>query len=396
MGTTFHPVAPADVQRFLFDVADHLPLAATRGQELSPAEHEKKKVSNIYREFLCWRAEVPRREALGEISFAGTYARTMAIIAGFRHPYWYGGDASLSALAKHSESLAKLFKPLGKCGTGRLNTVPDRSKGLVVEREVGSGVITDVAALKREIELLRQPRVRSKLLGFKKETLPGLLDEVFTPEAVDSLNRAIAYAEKRGLALMEACGIAAPGRSGATRYANLRGQEVGAVDEMTPPPPIAGEESLSPPIPFVAPPSSSRVMHLPLANAAGLFDVREGTSEGGLFSGKEVLSARLGFAAGDAPVDKVSRFLTRLSIWKTKHGKRCAEVAITCFAPEAQEESIFEYFQTRLAEDYGLLQFMNALGSVTLTFVHPDGNDRKLVWASDETGRKTFLAEAAA
>lgn len=396
MGTTFHPVSTADVQRFLFDVADHLPLAATRAQELSPAEHEKKKVANIYREFLCWRAEVPRREALGEISFAGTYARTMAIIAGFRHPYWYAGDASLSALAKHSESLAKLFKPLGKCGTGRLNTVPDRSKGLVVEREVGSGLITDLAALKREIERLRQPRTRSKLLGFKKETIPGLLDEVFTPEAIDSLNRAIAYAEARGLALMEACGIAVPGRSGSTRYANLRGHEVGALDEMTPPPPIAGEEPLSPPIPFVAPQSVSKITHLPVANAAGLFDIREDTSEGGLFSGKEVLSARLGFADGDSPNDKVNRFLTRLSIWKTKHGKRCAEVSVTCFTAEPQEESIFECFQTRLSEDYGLLQFVNGLGSVTLTFVHPDGTDRRLVWAADETGRKTFLAEAAA
>ena len=46
MGITFHPVAPSDVQRFLFDVADHLPLAATRATDLLPAEHEKKKVSN--------------------------------------------------------------------------------------------------------------------------------------------------------------------------------------------------------------------------------------------------------------------------------------------------------------------------------------------------------------
>lgn len=396
MGTTFHPVALADVQRFLFDVADHLPLAATRAQELIPAEHEKKKVANIYREFLCWRAEVPRRESLGEVSFAGTYARTMAIIAGFRHPYWYGGNASLSALAAHSEALAKLFKPLGKCGIGRLNTVPDRTKGLIVDREVGSGIITDFAALKREIEQLRQPRVRSKFLGLKKETLPGPLNEIFTPEALDALHRAIAYAEARGLALMEACGIAAPGLSGSSRHANLRSHEEGALDETTQPPPIAGEEPLSPPIPFVQPQAQSKITHLPSANAAGLFDVREETSEGGLFSGKELLTARLGFSVGEAPDDKVGRFLTRLSIWKTKHGKRCAAVSITCFAPPASEDSIFHYFQARLADDYGLIQFINTLTSVKLTFAQPDGNERRLVWAADETGQKTFLAEVAA
>jgi hypothetical protein len=66
------------------------------------------------------------------------------------------------------------------------------------------------------------------------------------------------------------------------------------------------------------------------------------------------------------------------------------------FDPESQEEAIFDCFQARLSEDFGLLQFVNGLGSVTLTFVHPDGTDRRLVWAADETGRKTFLAEAAA
>jgi hypothetical protein len=340
MGITFHPVAPSDIQRFLFDVADHLPLAATRAMDLLPAEHEKKKASNLYKEFLVWRAEVPRREGLGEVSFAGTYARTMAIIAGFRHPYWYAGDASLSKIAQHDDKLAALFKPLGKCGTGRLNTVPDRSKGLLTDRETGSGIITDIAALRRELERLKQPRTRSRLLGFKKETLPGLLDELFTPEQLDALNRAIAYAESRGLGIMEASGVAAPGVSGASRYSNLRAHTLGAVADGELPPPIPGEEPLSPPIPFIAP-QATKITHLPIANAASLFDVQETAGENGMSVGKERLVARLGFGVGENPGEKIRRFLSRLSIWKTKHGKRCSQVTITCFAPAASESAIF-------------------------------------------------------
>jgi hypothetical protein len=396
MDVTFHPVAPGDVQRFLFDVADHLPLAATRAMDLLPSEHEKKKVSNLYKEFLVWRAEVPRREALGEVSFAGTYARTMAVIAGFRHPYWYVAKSSLSALAREDEKLAALFKPLGKFGTGRLNTVPDRSKGLLAEREAGSGVITDLAGLRRELERLRKPRVRSVFLGLKKQTLPGLLDEYFSPEALDSLHRAIAYAEARGLALMEASGIAAPGRSGASRYSNLRASELGALDENALPPALPGEEPLSPPIPFVAPQASGKIAHLPLTNAAGLFDVRESASDGGLFSGKEELSARIGFAPGEAPDEKVRRLASRLAIWKTKHGKRCAQVAITCYAPQNAEQTIFEQLQKEFTDDHGLMQFVNTLGRVTLTFVQSAGESRRLVWGADETGRRTFLEEIAA
>ena len=395
MGITFHPVAPSDVQRFLFDVADHLPLAATRATDLLPAEHEKKKVSNLYGEFLIWRAEVPRREGLGEISFAGTYGRTMAIIAGFRHPYWFAGESSLSQLAAHDSAIARVFTPLGKCGTGRLNTVPDRSKGLLADREAGSGIITDLAALKREVARLRKVRTRSRLLGLRKETRPGLLDELFAPESIDALNRAIAYAESRGMALMEASGIAAPGFSGASRYSNLRAHAIGAVEDSSLPPPIPGEEPLSPPIPFITP-QSPKITHLPISNAASLFDVHEETTEGGLFSGKERLIARLGFAVNEPPNEKVRRFLDRVTIWKTKHGKRCAEISVTCFAPTMAEEPIFEQFQEALTNDYGLMQFVNALGAMTLTFARPDGESRRLVWGADETGRRTFLAEVAA
>ena len=96
---------------------------------------------------------------------------------------------------------------------------------------------------------------------------------------------------------------AGAGRSGASRYSNLRAHALGAIDEGALPPPIPGEEPLSPPIPFVAP-QSPKITHLPLANAASLFDVRESTSEGGLFSGKEQLVARIGFAADEAPDEK--------------------------------------------------------------------------------------------
>ena len=395
MGITFHPVAPGDVQRFLFDVADHLPLAATRAMDLLPSEHERKKVSNLYKEFLVWRAEVPRREGLGEITFASTYARTMAIIAGFRHPYWYAGDSGLTQLAKADDAIARLFKPLGKCGTGRLNTVPDRSKGLCVDGEAGSGVITDLGALKQELARLKKPRTHSRFLGLKKETLPGLADQILTPEAFDSLNRAISYAESRGLALMEASGIAAPGFSGASRYSNFRAHTLGAIDDTTLPPPIPGEEPLSPPIPFVAP-SSSKITHLPVANAASLFDVREDVTDDGAFSGKQQLTARLGFAQGETPDEKVRRFLARLSIWKTKYSKRCSAVSITCFAPLISEEAIFKHFLHELTNDYGLLQFMNTLSSVTLTFSRAGGESRRLVWGADESGCRTFLEEAAA
>ena len=395
MGITFHPIAAADVQRFLFDVADHLPLAATRAMDLLPAEHEKKKVMNLYKEFLIWRAEVPRREGLGEVSFAGTYARTMAIIAGFRHPYWFAGNASLSTIARQDSALAKLFKPLGKCGTGRLNTVPDRSGGLLADREAGSGIITDLFTLKRELVRLKQPRTRSHLLGLRKETLPGLLDEYFPHEAQDALNHAIAYAESRGMLLMEASGIASLGHAGASRYSNFRAHALGAVGESTLPPPIPGEEPLAPPIPFV-PQQSPKITHLPLANAAGLFDIREGSSEGSLFSGKEHLSARIGFAPDESPDDKVRRLIDRISIWKTKHAKRCVQITITCYTHADSEEAVFQSLQTELTNDHGMMQFVNTLSLVTLTFVQPDGETRKLVWGADETGRRSFLEEEAA
>lgn len=197
---TFHPVSSEELQHFVFDVADNLRLAEARARALTTPD-KRHAVFNAYGLFREWL------ETFGQEGkdFAHTFAYAAAIIAGFRHPYWYARNANIGSILDHR--VRALIKPLGKIATGVVATLPDKSRGLIADHSTGSGYIEDVATLSQLIEALSQPRIKQSFFRRRLITKPPPIEEAFHETALNALRQAIAYALEHRLGLMEAEGV---------------------------------------------------------------------------------------------------------------------------------------------------------------------------------------------
>lgn len=223
---TFHPVSAKDLQYFVFDVLDNPTLLMARMAELSDDEDVGEAVASNLVDTLA----AIDREAAGvgpgepeddddEFDIAEPADRlrfVSAMVAGCRHPYWVNRGAALS-FVRDKVMVEQSFQPLGKVGTGRIQTIPDnggenRFNGNY--SATGFMVPADVAALAK---------------GLPSNTV---LTNALGAWGTRSLTSALRYAETRGIGLIEATDV----WSIAEQYSdprNLRG--VGETSKQTPP-----------------------------------------------------------------------------------------------------------------------------------------------------------------
>jgi hypothetical protein len=215
---TFHPVSKADLDRYIFAVADNPRLAEERARELATTEDDFKMIMEFYyEEFPKWLHDVPQQEREGAPAFAATFVRAAAALAGFKYPYWYCRGSALTFLAEDDSRLLPLFTPLGRLTDGVLSRIGDSSNGLIAENYSTSGFIGDVVALR-------------KVLSGSSD----VIDNHFDDEGRWALDNALAYAKKHGLGLVEAADIYVPMEGGGSKYENLRARFLENGDEKQP------------------------------------------------------------------------------------------------------------------------------------------------------------------
>ncbi len=206
---TFHPISKADLDRYLFQVADDPNLADARAKELAGknADDFQMIMEFYYENFPEWLAETTEQEKQGLPAFAARFVRTAAALAGFKYPYWYCRGSALSFVATEEPSLRALITPVSRFASGTLKNMGDSSEGLITENFSASGFIGDIAALRRELSKLTKA-----------------MSEVFDAEGRWALDNAMNYAEKHGLGLIEAADVYVPMEGGGSKYENLRAQ----------------------------------------------------------------------------------------------------------------------------------------------------------------------------
>jgi hypothetical protein len=203
---TFHPISKADLDRYLFEVADNPTLAEARAKELAVDGDDFQMIMEFYyQKFPRWLAEAAEKERRRIPAFAAFFVRTAAALAGFKYPYWYCRGSALSFVAGQEASLRALFTPVGRMTQGVLSTMGDCSDGLIAENFSASGFIADLPALRKELGRLSHS-----------------VDRFFDKEGHWALENALAFAEQRGLGLIEAADVYVPMQGGGSKFANLR------------------------------------------------------------------------------------------------------------------------------------------------------------------------------
>jgi len=211
---TFHPVSPRDLQYFVFDVFADPSLAPSRAAELTDDPAKQAFVSEgIYGRFASWTTERPLR-------FAGTIAFACAAVAGFRHPYWYAGGLALSFLGD-TLGVAPRFTPLPRLARGPVHQLTDESEGLIRHNYSASGLL----------EPAQLVAVVSQLQSLEDRPADAVGFALADCEGRQALERAVGYARRHELGLIEAADLVVPfaGQS-STDIDHLRGRFVGRLE----------------------------------------------------------------------------------------------------------------------------------------------------------------------
>ena len=218
---TFHPTGLEEIQYYLFDVIENHAIAKSRVSELtSDSEVREYLLINFYSKFDEWFEEI-LKEGHSSPLFSGRFAFLAAQISGFLHPFWYARGQALSFLAEASEEVKHLIKPLTKITDGKLKGLSDISNGLITENYKASGFISDLDALLKILDELCYPKnwqILSEVDFYDSNTL---ISKYFDEEGIDSLNKAIKYAQSRKLGLMEGADVCGPFGC-YTKYENMR------------------------------------------------------------------------------------------------------------------------------------------------------------------------------
>ncbi|PID39709.1 MAG: hypothetical protein CSB49_00875 [Proteobacteria bacterium] len=209
---TFHPVDPADLQRFVFDVWSAPALAEERATELCPDDEGKRRfvLEALYAPFAGWRETVEGGRA-ADLPFGRTLALVCAAVAGYRHDFFYGGASALSFAAERLPDFGGVT-PIGEVFEQAREL--DRTGGRLDGNYSASGLWspTRFEGLRAGLEALEQTRASE----------PSLFS-LFIGDERDALLGALAYAEARGLALLEAADLVEPSRRcGSTDLDRLR------------------------------------------------------------------------------------------------------------------------------------------------------------------------------
>jgi hypothetical protein len=186
---TFHPVSPADLQRYCFDVASDPELARVRVAEIAASQGKQR---DLFDGVLSRLPEFVEEQRQGASQFGSTVAMAAAAVAGYIHPFWYARGCALSFVCDKRPEVARLITPLPELAAGPIAELSDETGGLLSSNYTAGGVVLP-EALPKLAELVEEGAFES-----------------FDEDCLDSLRRAIAYARERGLGLMEATDLVVP------------------------------------------------------------------------------------------------------------------------------------------------------------------------------------------
>jgi hypothetical protein len=215
---SFHPVALAELQHFVFDVIDNPRLLKQRVDELSDDPNTRHAIDAQFR--LTLKAierdasadddpeENPRDDSDDEddVGPADEAVRNLAAsVAACLHPCWCSRGSGLSLV--HDPAVTALIRRYSEIAQGRVRTIEDADGPYITGNGSSTGFIMPegVAALSQRLAA-RDP----------------VLIEGLGQGGADALSRAFAYAVERGLGLIEAADLAIPGSGLSAAEADAR------------------------------------------------------------------------------------------------------------------------------------------------------------------------------
>lgn len=206
---TFHPVSLEEVQYFIFDMFDRPKLADERASVLTRNTEKRERVLALYKDLWQWRDVAAWEE---ERRFGRTVGYLTAALCGFLHPYWYARGGPISFMLPFDPRVRDLFRPWPEVGHGLVSRMPDSADGLLLTNYDASGFIVPAKIPTLELVVLDIGRrlVAGELDPQVEMTPYGPLIRGFSDEGLQGLLKAIEYAEKHGLGMMEACDVVIP------------------------------------------------------------------------------------------------------------------------------------------------------------------------------------------
>ena len=217
---TFHPVSLDDLRRFVFEVADRPALAEERAAELARDDVERTQVLDLYGLFGTWL----EKAQAGQAGVAETFAFACAAIAGYRHPFWFARGCASAFLVPMAPELADLYQPLPTVAEGAVSILPDPSGGVLPGNHAAGGIV-------RRERFADLRAVLHELSEREGQFAPSALYDVFGKAGLESLERALQYAEEHELDLIEASEVVIPAQPKTyTRWDNMRAHYLKRLD----------------------------------------------------------------------------------------------------------------------------------------------------------------------
>lgn len=191
---TYHPISIKELRYLVLDVFEEPRLALERvAQITADLEEQKYLLQNIYVHFPNFRNELQA----GRCGLANTVGYSAATIAGFLHPYWYGGRIPLSSLGDQSIYFSLFYKSIFQMFPAVFNGMLDDSCGRVYENFVSGGYV--------EFE-----RAKELSVGLKSEQHSAMVSGVLGADALEALEALIDYCLMNEVGFLEATDVFIP------------------------------------------------------------------------------------------------------------------------------------------------------------------------------------------
>lgn len=191
---TYHPISLKELRYLVLDIFEQPRLALERVVQITAHTRDQKYLlQNIYSHFPNFRSEL----RAGRCGLANTVGYSAATIAGFLHPYWYGGHTPLSNLGDCSIYFSLFYKSIFQMFPAVFNGMLDDSCGRIYENFVSGGYV--------EFEKVRELNV-----GLKSDKHRSIAMNMLGTEALEALEALIDYCLMNELGFLEATDVFIP------------------------------------------------------------------------------------------------------------------------------------------------------------------------------------------
>lgn len=195
---TFHAISKHELEHYVFDVLRDPSLADARAAEItSDPEKQARIKTDIYEGALIpWfvHGKDGDGDPITNYNFAHTFAFGIAILSGFLHPYWYSRNGALRLAQNDHPEIGDLFTSYTALPNSPFAKFTDaKDVKMLNGNYTGSGVITDVAALKKWVD-----------------NNADYLSQSFEVDGLDSLHKMIDYCAANDLWFLEGTEVSIP------------------------------------------------------------------------------------------------------------------------------------------------------------------------------------------